>query len=777
MAVTNTQFAANTYQVVISNELTGSNNVIAGVNTAITTMGWSLYDSIDQTTYSPIVTRVYRVLNADGNSYKYAILRYDTLRLRLNLSACESWSTVSKTPTNESWHSDGCFYHGYDLRFCTIFVNCTGRHLLLQTSIANELGHWAGIFEAERVAPEDTSANSVPNYFYTNSLMFGTPWGIEGNRYANTSQIMMSFPRTPDSQVDIFASQIYAPTTSRGMWPPYYPSGNTANLGSNIVYSIANTDMNSLHLGSWWLNIGAGAQGVLNASVTTATGGVWGWDATNSTIPISPVSVDAIKKHMPFGRVYEMGVTRPLGNQLETAYFTANTTGGWPEFAASGTSNTEFLLMALNGGYEIYLSNTNLNTGTWPVPPLQPVAINAFQSNNYSVVYSTLQNVGNNVWAAANNGVWVWNQTAGSNSAANLVYLNSNGVLDIMFDGVRSIYGTTNVGLIQIDTETLATNVITSSNITAQGGCAYLNMDNKYIYATNRTSNTQPYCHMIYRANNAVNPNSIYLATSVSLNVASGWNTPMPDYKGFVYLSNAPGTTTNQQKRMMVANSELGLNGVSNTTLYWYTTAAHAATYQYDNIYLEPFSNRLYHFQIDSGSGYVLEYSNDQTNWFNLISNTALLGTGFFVQAGPQSQLAYYHTTGTQDYRGDLNIAQHRGYFVVQTKYPGRNINTWAGPFVARFVLHHPAPNPSNTNKVVGQISRIYDVGNVASSFVTSAAGTDIKYPSNFFYTNGIRVLQQYYISNTQSSIQVQNNYFANYSVGGYPTSRLLIKA
>jgi hypothetical protein len=116
MAVTNTQFANNTYKVTISNELTGSNNVIAGVNTAITTLGWSLYDSINQTTYSPMVTRVYRVANVDAATYKYAILRYDTLRLKINLSCAEDWNVSTQIATNESWHSDGCFYHGYDLR-------------------------------------------------------------------------------------------------------------------------------------------------------------------------------------------------------------------------------------------------------------------------------------------------------------------------------------------------------------------------------------------------------------------------------------------------------------------------------------------------------------------------------------------------------------------------------------------------------------------------------------------------------------------------------------
>ncbi len=49
MAVTNQQYATNSYKVVITNELAGSNDVISGVNTAITTLGWSLYDAVDQT--------------------------------------------------------------------------------------------------------------------------------------------------------------------------------------------------------------------------------------------------------------------------------------------------------------------------------------------------------------------------------------------------------------------------------------------------------------------------------------------------------------------------------------------------------------------------------------------------------------------------------------------------------------------------------------------------------------------------------------------------------
>jgi len=308
-----------------------------------------------------------------------------------------------------------------------------------------------------------------------------------------------------------------------------------------------------------------------------------------------------------------------------------------------------------------------------------------------------------------------------------------------MYDGVRSVYGTTNTGLIQIDTETFATNTITSVNMQNQGGCAYLNMDNYFIYATNRTSNTRPFCHMVYRSNNSPTPNVIQMAAGVALNVASGWNTPMPDYQGFVYLSNSP------------------------------------ATFEYDNIWVEYNSNRVYHFQITTNAGYVQEYDAATRN-FTLIANTAQLGPSFFVSAGIQSQLAYYHPTATLDYRGDLNIMQHRGQFHIQTKHPGRSYTSGGFGFVSRFILHHPFPNVSNTNKLQGQISRTYETGNTVSAAIGTAS-SDLRFNSNYWHTNGIRVFHNHYVSNTENRIQVLSNHFTTHPFGGYPTSRLLIKA
>ncbi len=428
MAVANTAYSTNSYKITVTNE-TDSNTIIAGMNTAITSLGWSLYDSIDQTEFSPVATRIYRAVNKDTVTYKYAILRWDTLFLRLNLSTCEDFNVTSHVATNESWHNSGLFYLGYDVRDSFFYVAATARHLVIQSYIRNEPGLWAGIFETERVAQEDISSNTAPCYFYTNSLMLGTPWGQTSNN--RTSTYMMAFPRTPDNQTGAYAAKAYAPVTTRGMYPPYYPSANTGNTGANSVIIVSTHDGNALHLGSFYNTLGT-----------------WGWDASKAVV--SPVTVDHIFKSMPFGRIYNVGLTKPIGQQsFDSTYLNADATDGFP---SSTGSNTEFLTLALNGGSETEYANT---TGRLSIS----------WSNTPNIVFGSTAVVGNNVWAAANNGVWTWDMNSGANTTAIQRYVNSNGVVDIMFDGNRSIWGTTNNGIVQIDVATYAANVNVSADL------------------------------------------------------------------------------------------------------------------------------------------------------------------------------------------------------------------------------------------------------------------------------------------------------------------------
>lgn len=722
MSVTNTQYSTNSYKVTIANELVDSNNTIAGVNTAITTLGWSLYDTINQTTYSPMVTKVYRVQNADAATYKYAILRWNTVQLNFNLSTCESWDTTAKVATNESWHNAGMFYQGYDLRDCFIFVNATSRHLVLQPFIRNEPGLWTAILEFERVAGEDIASNSAPCFAYTNSLMLGTPWGQTSNNVP--SRYTFAFPRTPDNQTGAAAAKVYGTFTTRGAYPPYYPSANTANTGANSVALVQTADGNALHLGSFYNTIGT-----------------WGWDATKAVV--SPITVDNIYKSMPFGRIYNAGITKPVGAQsLDSTYINADSTGGWP--SGSG-SNTEFLIYALNGGSETEYANTlNRLSVSW--------------SNNVNLIPGSCLAVGNNVWAAANNGVWTWDMGSGANTAAVQRYVNTNGVIDIMFDGARSIWGTTNLGIVQIDTETYATN----TNVAASDmGTAMINMDQKYIYASSRTKNTQPKIYTFWRANGNL---AAQYNVGAALAAVTSFGRPVPDYKGFFYAVTQQGsqTTGSGVSRQIVWSSEAANANVgasnnafsSQSTLNWAT-----------NFFYEYNSDQLFFISSEATIGRVVAYANvPNTNvWTQIWS----ISTAYTIPTAVQGNQGYAISpanTATWDNVGDLTLMPHRGFLHIMPRRVGANQTSQTAYSSMTSMVH-----PDTTNGT----GYPFAYGNFSTSDITGSANGFASHQ----WTNGVRVFQTLWVSNTQARITTIGNLYPNTQFNTYQTGRLLLKA
>jgi hypothetical protein len=719
MAVANTAYSTNSYKVTVTNE-TDSNTIIAGVNTAITTLGWSLYDSINQTTYSPMVTRVYRVLNADAVTYKYAILRWDTLLLRLNLSTCEDWNTTTKVPTNESWHNAGLFYLGYDIRDCVFNIGATARHLVMQTLIRQEQGLWAGIFEFERVAGEDIAQNNSPCFAYTNSLMFGTPWGRTANN--TTSTYMMAFPRTPDNQTGAYAAKVYAPVTTRGMYPPYYPSANTANTGQNTVIIVSTHDGNALHLGSFYNTIGS-----------------WGWDTGKAVV--SPVTVDHIYKSMPFGRMFNVGVTKPVGQQsFDTTYLNADATGGFP---LSTGSNTEFLILPLNGGSETEYSNAvGRLSVSW--------------SNTANIVFGSVAAIGNTVFAAANNGIWTWDINSGANTAPTQRYVNSNGVVDIMFDGLRSMWGTTNNGLVQLDVATYAANV----NVAADLGTAQLNMDQKYIYASSRNRNVQPKVYTFFRANGNL---AAHYNVGTALAAVTSFGRPVPDYKGFFYAVTQQGaqTTGSGVARQIVWSSEAANANVgaanqafsSAVTVNW----QHSFYYEYNN-------DVLYFFSNEAGTGRTVVYTNvPNTNVWSTLYNF----TGTFAPTSTQGNQTYNPSpavTNTWDNCGDLVFTPRRGMLHITPRRIGAN-QTSQTAFSALMVLQHP---DSNTG-----VGTPFTWGNITTNDTVNNANG---WPGHQI-TNGIRVFQTFWRSNVEARITTLGNLYPNTQLNVYSTGRLLVKA
>jgi hypothetical protein len=719
MSVANTAYSTNSYKVTIANEF-DSNTVIAGANTVITTLGWTNYDTISQTTYSPMATKVYRVLNADGLTYKYAIIRWNTLLLNFNLSTCEDWNTSTKVATNESWHNAGMFYQGYDLRDCFIFIGATARHIVMQPFIRNEPGLWSAVLEFERVAAEDISANAAPCFAYTNSLMLGTPWGQTSNN--TPSRYTFAFPRTPDNQTGAYATRVFGTFTTRGAYPPYYPSANTANAGANAVSLVQTADGNALHLGSFYNTIGN-----------------WGWDATKAIV--SPITVDHIYKSMPFGRIYNAGITKPIGSQsIDSTYINADSTGGWP--SGSG-SNTEFLIFPLNGGSETEYANTvGRLSVSW--------------SNNSAVVYGSCIAVGNTVWAAANNGVWTWDMGSGANTQAIQRYINSNGVIDIMFDGLRSVWGTTNNGIIQIDTETYSTN----ANIAADIGTAMINMDQKWIYATSRTRSTTPKLYTFWRAN----ANLANQYTTTALPAVTSFGKPIPDNKGFVYVVTQHGAAVSAQGnlRQIVYNSEAANAnvGATNNSFSLVSTVTYACSflYEYNN-------DQLYFISTETAGGRIIAYANVPNN--NVWTQLWNFSGSYTVPTAVQSNQGYSPSvaiTNTWDNVGDLTLMPHRGYLHIMPRRVGAN-----GTSQTAYSTLSSMQHPDGTNGT----GYPFAFGNMGTGDITTAANGFAAHQ----WTNGVRVFQTIWKSNTEARITTLGNLYPNTQLNTYQTGRLLIKA
>ncbi len=500
MTVTNTSYSTNSYRVNITNELLSA-NILSGVNTAITALGWTSYDTVanavpgagTRSAFSPIYTYVYRAPNNDGtgtgltvnttvssgvvtaatlnaagsaylnsgtgtltftlagggvpaiatigvtsgvpsgaitivsggtnytantavatfsHTWKYFILRWDVLKLQFFTSVCEYWNNVTHVATNETWSGAGSFPQQYDLKDCFIWIGATARHLVLWPFIKSEPGMWAGVFEFERVVPEDTVGNGAPCFAWTNSVMIGTPYGKTSGAI---SRIMYAFPRTQDGFTGAAAAQIYAPVTNRGMFPPSYPQGTLA----------VSVDTNLLHLASYY-NL------------------TYGWDTSTAKAFASPISVDGLSKSMPFGRTYNLSTTKQIGSFLDTTTLTLDTTGGW--VASTGTS-ADCVILPMNGGTEMGNIAYGVNKMSAPL-----------SSNTMTTGASKMIVIGDNVWACSQEGVYTWPMSAGTVSPV-LVYHNSVnfGVIDIVFDGVRTVYASTYFGAVKIDTETLAT--------------------------------------------------------------------------------------------------------------------------------------------------------------------------------------------------------------------------------------------------------------------------------------------------------------------------------
>lgn len=825
MTVTSASYTTNSIKVTISNELS-STNIISAVDTAITTLGWTQYDTVIagsstqingvDNTYSPISTYVYRALCADNTYYKYLIIRWDNVKTLFYTSAAEDWTLATHTPVNETWSSTGLFPHGYDLKDCYILVSASQYHFMIWPWIRSSSGMWSAIMEFERVVAEDNTG--VPCFAWTNSLMIGTPYGTN-SALTTKGTTMFAFPRTADGNTGAAAANVYAPVTNRGMFPPNYPQG--------ALGTFTDANNNALHLGSYY-------------NMT------YGWDSTKTTV--SPLSADAITKSMPFGRAFNWGVSKPLGSGLDTTTVLGSVSGGWPD--GTGT-NTDYLILGMSGGPD----NTSGTTGAYNLNISGRPAQLGYGTSTAQLYKPIL--IGVTAWIAASDGIRTYDTTNTSAGAATtLRYSNAAGVYDLVFDGLRTIYGSTSTGIVRIDTETFNSGTVALTN-----GSSYLSIDQLYVYAVSRTASTTPKCYVVSRWSTSDGSTGTGFAlvstytTGTAISVSSGFGTPIPDYKGACFVFNTAGTNGTQAFRISSFTSATGAQ-LLNTLFGSFASANNYVP----GMYMDYTSGRLFYIitgypsstygtiselapstlgnagivstfgTITGGTGYVSgTYTNvtltlgsgpapstfpivnitvtggivtavtivrggigvTNTTVFT-VPNTRLggSGSGFSIPVSALASPSSFNNfvvsiSGSTAYtlsllypgdggRGDLSLMPYRGMLNISSKKPGYSISGNVG-YISRVILSSPASDGVGANTIpagntfnpsyLEDPTRLSSCINVPGGYASGMS------------TNSQSIVSTGYISATDSRIYYTKDLFQMNNVTGGNTGRLLLKA
>lgn len=629
MTVTTSNYTSTgaTKKIQITGEIT-STNVISAVNSAITSSpiggasSWVLYDTLEGnppgtgtsgSAFSPINTYVFRSpLFSDASTYKFLIMRWDIIQRYFWTSTCESWSLSTHLPTNETWTNSGAFFHGYDLQNGFILVNGSARHITLWSWIAEKPGMWSLVTEIQPLSSDDTIATNT-SWAWTCSLMIGTPFGATSN--TATSRIMFATPRAPTNATGAAAAQVLAPCTVRGMFPPLYP------LPSGATGPTITVDTNLLHLGSAY-----------NQSSS--------WSSTQD--PCFAVSIEATISgypgvSFPKGNLYSVGITGT--NKLtggETLSVTLDSDGGWP--SASG-STTAALALPLNGGYD-----NDLGYGA--------NRCTVVTGNTYSVKVNKICPIGNlRTVLAASDGVRFWDAKLGAGSETVLVYSDSGGVYDVVFDGEYYVYASTSTGVIRIDVSNAWYSLWTTTSLAISGGCGYLNIDKKYLYATERTYRTLPVTMVVSRSTFTLTSTCTQGTTQVN---AAPSTTPLPDYNGS-FIVGAGGAAVGSAYTMRIAKF------TSDTGVQTYNTADPARTGAVNYgfaLMLDPTSGDIWyvHRTTSTSAVYLVSSSLTYTSFGSFTCDT-------------NAPISYY-PDGTS-YKGDAQWVAIRGLWSAIHKSPG----------------------------------------------------------------------------------------------------------
>lgn len=464
MSVTTNTIGTNSRQLVISGE-TSIDNILTAVSNALVALGWTAYDTVTTGANNAQVRQIFRVLCADGTTYKYLGILWHPNKGLFHTTCYESWNNTTHVGTNEVFTNGYTFPQGVQYSNCSIYIFASARWAVLFSYVHGEPGPWSGVFEFEREVAEDTTGAGYPPFAWTCSNIIGEPVGHHQSVGTSSADAWcMSFPRTPHPYTGVDAAMYTSIISGFGQYPTGIPTGYQINHAGKLGGAIAS----------------------------------YAWDTSKK--PIHVLKGAGVNSAFPHGRMYGVKAIGPTGDILDTVVLPVDANY---HYVSSGGTNTDHLVLPINGGYHM-----NYNYGA------NKLAGTLFGTGMASTdSYDGVLVKGKFIYTGCASGIWKIDIDSG---VCALVYSTAT-VSSVEYDGGAYIYFATGAGVTRLAVADDSLTHLTAGT----GGCVALAIDETYIYASSRTPSTTPKIDCILRSTFTVEGSYTFTALSQSSQACS----------------------------------------------------------------------------------------------------------------------------------------------------------------------------------------------------------------------------------------------------------------
>lgn len=491
MTITTTALGTYTKQFSLSGE-NGMSGTISAVDTWITTAsqpGWVLHDTVTSADGGGLITKVYKAINKDATSYKYLILRYETLKWRFMTSTCESWDTGTHAPTNEAFtFGDSMAVHLLP-NSSDLVVFASPRYAIFQSFIRNMPDIWQGVIEMEREAPEDTAGAGYPCWAWINGQTYAQCYqSAHGSSdYYGTGTAAFSMPRTRNGATGIAAATNHVIT-----------SAILPNTGYNAPF----------------------ADYLYTHSVT------YGWD-TNKKLIHTPKNYHPTvgSPQANYGRHFGLKITPPVGEVMNKVAVPVDS----DKFFSAGGSNADHWVLPLVGKNVSVAYGEGATGGNYTTSSVSSATLGTY---TYAIACNGL------AYYCATNGSGVYKVDAATMSI-NAVSGTTGIIADIIYDGAQYLYAITNgTTLYRIDT--LASDAVTSLTLpVACGWC--MTQDYANVFVTGAAANAA--YRQVYQVVKSSFTNGTAYQLTYAQTTAQVVAAMCTDYQGYLYSVDGSGAT------------------------------------------------------------------------------------------------------------------------------------------------------------------------------------------------------------------------------------------